>query len=164
MDFEQPSTSQEGNAVFITNLQWWTTDVDLEAVCSDYGQVVSIKFIEDRACGKSRGMAVVEFSTPQAAQACIDTMNGRDVDGRQCKVQRQMPQRQQMPPPMQHQNMMMMGGVGGGGRGGGGRGMGGRGRGGRGGGGGAPPNMMMDPGMMQQPPPPQWGGGGGYNR
>ena len=138
MDFDGgPSTSSDANSVFITNMQWWTTDVELEQACSQYGQVAGIRFIEDRACGKSRGMAVVDFTHPQAAQACIDGMNGMIINGRPCRVQKQM----QRPMP--------------GGRGGGGMMHGGRGgRGGGGRGGGMDPSMMMMGGM---PPPPQWG-------
>ena len=29
----------EGSAVFISNLQWWTTDAELEQLCAAYGQV-----------------------------------------------------------------------------------------------------------------------------
>lgn len=133
------------NSIFVQNLQWWTTDVELEAACSQYGPVTGIRFIEDRACGKSRGMAVVDFGSPAAAQACIEQMNGRDINGRPCRVQRQV----QRPPP-----------GGGGGMGGRGGGMGGRGR-GRGGGSmmmGGPGGSGMDPSMMGMGP--GWGMGG----
>lgn len=153
------SMSNDANAVFITNLQWWTTDVELEGICSVYGPVKSVRFIEDRACGKSRGMAVVEFAEYPASQACIENLGSTVINGRPCKVQRQ----QQRP-------LGGMGGPGGmmgmPGRGGmmPGRG-GGRGRGGRG-----DPNMMMgmggppppmDASMMQGMPPPWAMGGGG---
>lgn len=62
--------------MFVTNLQWWTSDVHLERLCSEYGQVLGIRFIEDRACGKSRGMAVVDFVEPAAAGKCISGLNG----------------------------------------------------------------------------------------
>ena len=153
-DGGQPSsTSSDANSVFVTNLQWWTTDVELEAACSQYGPVATIRFIEDRACGKSRGMAVVDFAHAQSAQACIDGMTGTDINGRPCRVQRQMQRG------TAGGNAPQMPG-GGHGRGGmqGGRGGGRGGRGGRGDGGmmmmgGAPGGM--DPSMMgmQQP----WG-------
>jgi RNA recognition motif-containing protein len=63
-------------AVFIGNLQWWTTDVELETHCSEYGQVANMRFIEDKACGKSRGMAIVEFADPEAAARCVSSLNG----------------------------------------------------------------------------------------
>lgn len=172
MDFDggQATTSSDANSVFVTNMQWWTTDVELEAACSQYGPVASIRFIEDRACGKSRGMAVVEFMHPQSAQACIDGMTGRDINGRPCRVQRQM----QRPTPGGAPGPMPGGGQGRGGMPGG-RGGGRGGRGGRGDGGMmmmGGPGVTMDPSMMGMPPP--WGmpqpmmmgggmqGGGGF--
>lgn len=84
-----PSTSEPGSAVFVSNLQWWTTDVELEGLASAYGSITSIRFIEDKACGKSRGMAVVEFAEPDAAARCIAGLNGRDINGRHCRVTHQ---------------------------------------------------------------------------
>jgi RNA recognition motif-containing protein len=77
MLFAPPAGSHgEGSAVFVSNLQWWTTDVELEALCAAYGHVVSIRFLDDKACGKSRGMAVVEFAGSDAATACIAGLAG----------------------------------------------------------------------------------------
>lgn len=66
----------EGSAVFISNLQWWTTDAELEQLCAAYGHVLTIRFIDDKACGKSRGMAIVEFAESDAAGQCIAGLNG----------------------------------------------------------------------------------------
>jgi cleavage and polyadenylation specificity factor subunit 6/7 len=144
------SISNDANSVFVTNLQWWTTDVELEGVLSQYGPIRGVRFIEDRACGKSRGMAVVEFNEFAASQACVENLGGTIINGRPCKVQRQ----QQRPPGgnMGGGNMMGMGMMPGG-RGGGMQGGRGGGRGGRGGG--------MDPSMMGGMPPPWAMGGGG---
>ena len=89
---DDPSNGQSAqNAVFVSNLTWWTTDVQLEQLCTQYsgGKVTGIKFIEDKSCGKSRGMCVVDLDSPQAVQQCIDQMNGIEVDGRNVRVSRQ---------------------------------------------------------------------------
>lgn len=62
--------------MFISNLQWWTTDAELEQLCAAHGRVLSIRFIDDKACGKSRGMAIVEYAEAGAADACIAGLNG----------------------------------------------------------------------------------------
>lgn len=62
--------------MFISNLQWWTTDAELEQLCAAHGRVLSIRFIDDKACGKSRGMAIVEYAEPGAADSCISGLNG----------------------------------------------------------------------------------------
>ncbi len=40
---EPPSSTSGGSAVFVGNLQWWTTDAELEAACGEYGPVVSVQ-------------------------------------------------------------------------------------------------------------------------
>lgn len=34
-----PGGQEEGSAIFISNLQWWTTDAELEQLCAPYGRV-----------------------------------------------------------------------------------------------------------------------------
>lgn len=47
-----PSTAggqeESGSAVFVSNLQWWTTDAELEQLCAPYGRVTSLRFIDDK--------------------------------------------------------------------------------------------------------------------
>ncbi|PSC67994.1 cleavage and polyadenylation specificity factor subunit 6-like [Micractinium conductrix] len=78
-----------GSAVFISNLQWWTTDAEVEALTAPYGRILALRFIDDKSCGKSRGMAIVEYAEPGAADACIAGLNGRDINGRPCRVTQQ---------------------------------------------------------------------------
>jgi hypothetical protein len=137
---EPQQQQQEYPAVFISNLTWYTTDVQLEHLCSEYGKVLGIRFIEDKSCGKSRGMCVVDLDSQEAVQQCIDSMNGMTIDGRQVRVNRQYAKYQGQgqqggPPP--HAGMG-----------------GGMGRGGMGPPGGGMPGMMMPSfGQQQQMPP-----------
>lgn len=89
---DQPSTSQTavpqarpmsavpissaGTAVYIGNLQWWTTDDNLESLCAKYGQVLTLKTFEDKTTGKSKGYVMVHFAAPEAAAACQAELNG----------------------------------------------------------------------------------------
>ena len=65
-----------GAAVYIGNLQWWTTDADLETLCSKYGQILSLKTFEDKITGKSKGYVLVHFAAPDAAASCQAELNG----------------------------------------------------------------------------------------
>eukprot|EP00803_Ostreobium_quekettii_P003485 evm.model.scf_39.14 EVM.evm.TU.scf_39.14 scf_39:141981-144356(+) len=80
------SGPRPGSAVYIANLQWWTTDADVEKLCSAFGQVVSTKFLEERSNGKSKGVALVEFADPQVAMMCKEGLSGRNINGRDCVV------------------------------------------------------------------------------
>ncbi|KAH7332225.1 hypothetical protein KP509_20G076600 [Ceratopteris richardii] len=82
-----PQYSNDGDGLIaVGGLQWWTTDAELEAVMSEYGRVKSMKFVEERASGKSKGYCQVEFYDHASAIACKQGVNGRSFHGRPCTV------------------------------------------------------------------------------
>lgn len=81
-----------GLMLFVGELQWWTTDAELEAALSDYGRVKNIKFFEEKASGKSKGYCQVEFFDGLAARVCKEKMDGRVFNGRACVVAFASPQ------------------------------------------------------------------------
>jgi RNA recognition motif-containing protein len=111
--------------LYVGNLSFDTTTQDLEALFAEVGTVTSANVIEDRETGRRRGFGFVEMSSKEEGQNAIAQLNGKEVDGREIKVNEAKPQERN--------------GGGGGGRGGrGGYGGGGGGgyKGGGGGGGG----------------------------
>jgi RNA recognition motif-containing protein len=107
--------------LYVGNLSFNTTNQDLNDLFGEVGQVESANIIEDRETGRSRGFGFVEMANQADGETAIAQLNGKEVDGRQLKVNEAKPQ----------------GDRGGRGGGGGGYGGGGGGRGGnRGGGGG----------------------------
>jgi len=111
--------------LYVGNLSFGTTEQDLEELFSQSGQVESASIVTDRDTGRSRGFAFVEMATKEAADAAIQALDGRELDGRTLKVNEAKPK----------EDRGGRGGFGGGGGGGRGRGGfgGGGGRGGRGG-------------------------------
>jgi cold-inducible RNA-binding protein len=107
--------------LYVGNLSFQTTQQDLEELFSQAGQVESVSIVTDRDTGQPRGFAFVEMSGNAEAQAAIQALDGREVDGRALKVNEARPK----------EDRGRRGGFGGGG----GR-SGGGGRGGYGGGGG----------------------------
>src|SRR5438874_4724477 len=113
-----------GKKLYVGNLSYETTETELEALFAPFGTVQSAQVIMDRDTGRSKGFGFVEMGSSQEAQAAIDAMNGKEVDGRKLTVNEARPREERR-------------GGGGGGGGGGRGGYGGGGRGGpRGGGGG----------------------------
>ena len=104
--------------LYIGNLSFDTTQQDLEQLFGEVGTVESANLIEDRDTGRSRGFAFVEMSSDEEAQNAISQFNGKEVDGRELKVNEAKPQEKRA--------------GGGGGRGGGGNRGGGGGYGGGG--------------------------------
>jgi cold-inducible RNA-binding protein len=106
--------------LFVGNLSFNTTENDLHDMFAAHGSVIEANLMTDRMTGRPRGFAFVTMSTPEEAEAAINALNGKSVDGRALTVNIAKP-REERP---------------GGGGGGGGGYRGGRGGGGGGGGGG----------------------------
>jgi RNA recognition motif-containing protein len=116
-----------GTRLYVGNIPYGTTDLDLRTLFGQNGRkVTEVKIVTDRETGQSRGFAFVEMADPTEAQAAITELNGASMGGRSIVVNEA---RERTP-----------GGGGGGGPrfGGGGGGGGGGGRFGGGGGSGGP--------------------------
>ncbi len=124
--------------LYVGNLTFQTSSEDLRDLFSQAGTVESANVVEDRETGRSRGFGFVEMSSKEEANAAIDQLNGKEVDGRSLTVNEAKPREEGGGGGRSGGR----GGFGGGGNrgggygGGGGRGGGGGNRGGGGGGGG----------------------------
>lgn len=107
--------------IFVGNLSYQTTQEDLEAAFAAYGAVERVSIVRDRDTGQSRGFAFVEMTNPNEATNAINSLNGRELNGRSLNVNEARPREERN------------GGGGGGRPSGGGGGRGGRGGGGFGG-------------------------------
>jgi RNA recognition motif-containing protein len=110
------------NKLFVGNLSFTTAEGVLMETFAAYGTVSEAILMTDKMTGRSRGFAFVTMSTDEEAQAAIDGLNGKELDGRRINVNIARPKEDRPP--------------GGGFRGGGGGGGGGRREYGGGGGGG----------------------------
>jgi cold-inducible RNA-binding protein len=108
-----------GKRLYIGNLSYGTTELDLRELFGQMGTVADAKVVMDRETGRPRGFAFIEMSTDAEAMKAIEQVNGRELDGRALNVS---------------EAQERSGGGGGGKFGGGGGGGGGRGGGGGGGG------------------------------
>ncbi len=104
-------------SIFVGNLSYQTTQDDLQATFSQYGNIERVNIVTDRDTGQPRGFAFVEMTEGNDAQSAISQLNGAELHGRALVVNEARPKT-------------------GGGGGGGGRGSGGPRRNGGGGGGG----------------------------
>ena len=58
---------------------------------AEVGTVQSANLIEDRETGRSRGFGFVEMSSTEEANAAIAAFDGKEVDGRNLKVNEAKP-------------------------------------------------------------------------
>ncbi|MEK7521323.1 MAG: RNA-binding protein [Patescibacteria group bacterium] len=78
--------------LFVGNLPYQIDNSQLETLFSQCGQVVSANVIMDRMTGRAKGFAFVEMSTEEEAQNAIQTLNGKDLEGRAIVVNEAKPQ------------------------------------------------------------------------
>jgi len=77
--------------IYVGNLSYTMNDTDLEGVFAEFGQVISCKIINDRETGRSKGFAFVEMDNSDSGKAAIETLDGKDVEGRSLKVNEARP-------------------------------------------------------------------------
>ena len=70
----------------VGNLAFSTTSSDLRTLFAQHGEVRKAEVIADRDTGRSRGFGFVEMGTSEEAKAAIDSLSGRDLDGRTVTV------------------------------------------------------------------------------
>jgi len=77
--------------IFVGNLSYQTTQNELEAAFSAYGNVERVSLVRDRDTGQSRGFAFVEMTNAEEAQKAIAELNGRELNGRAMNVNEARP-------------------------------------------------------------------------
>jgi RNA recognition motif-containing protein len=79
-----------GKKLYVGNLSFNTYEDSLRTLFASYGPVASAKIITDRDSGSSKGFGFVEMETEDGARAAISGANGKELDGRQIKVNEAM--------------------------------------------------------------------------
>ena len=77
--------------LYVGNLSFGTTEVDLQQLFSQVGTVESASMVTDRDTGRSRGFGFVEMSSKSEGEAAIARFNGSELDGRNLTVNEARP-------------------------------------------------------------------------
>jgi RNA recognition motif-containing protein len=77
--------------IFVGNLSFSTTQEDLLATFSQFGNVERVNIVTDRDSGQPRGFAFVEMTDANAAQNAISQLNGAELNGRAMNVNEARP-------------------------------------------------------------------------
>ena len=93
--------------IYVGNMSYSTSEDELRGLFEEHGTVDAVRVITDRDTGRPKGFAFVEMGDSGEAQAAMQALNGKDVDGRTLTVNEARPRNDR--------------GGGGGGGGGGGR-------------------------------------------
>ena len=76
--------------IYVGNLPWSITDLDLQNLFSPFGDVESARVVMDRDSGRSRGFGFVEMAAQHALTA-IAKLNGHQIDSRALRVNESQP-------------------------------------------------------------------------
>jgi len=72
--------------LYVGNLKFTVTSTQLEELFARFGTVNSAEVLIDRDTGRSRGFGFVEMLDDDQAHEAIETLDGRDHDGRRLTV------------------------------------------------------------------------------
>ena len=77
--------------LYVGNLSYSTTQDSLYTEFGAHGNVDEVAVITDRETGRPRGFAFVTMSNDEEARAAIESLNGREIDGRTITVNEARP-------------------------------------------------------------------------
>jgi RNA recognition motif-containing protein len=80
-----------GKKLYVGNLSFGVTDSTLAQLFEAHGTVQSAQVIMDRDTGRSKGFGFVEMGSDAEAQAAIQALNGKEVEGRALTVNEARP-------------------------------------------------------------------------
>jgi RNA recognition motif-containing protein len=77
--------------LFVGNLSFNTTENQLQDLFAAHGNVIEVELIMDKFSGRPRGFGFVTMETKEAADAAVQALNGKSVDGRAMTVNEARP-------------------------------------------------------------------------
>ena len=75
-----------GKRLFVGNLPHQVGSADLKQIFSEFGTVQSVEIMQARGVGRKTGFGFVEMDSEAAAQAAIQGLHDREIDGRRLTV------------------------------------------------------------------------------
>jgi cold-inducible RNA-binding protein len=89
------AVSQTGKSMstklFVGNLSFNTTENQLQDIFAAHGNVIGVDLIMDKFSGRPRGFGFVTMESKEAADAAIQALNGKSIDGRAITVNEARP-------------------------------------------------------------------------
>lgn len=79
--------------LYLGNLSWSLGEDDIRQLCEPFGELVDVRLITEPRSGRSKGFAFVEFAEEEAANAALEELNEKEVDGRNLFVKVAQPKK-----------------------------------------------------------------------
>ncbi|MGD9200627.1 MAG: RNA-binding protein [Chitinispirillia bacterium] len=77
--------------IYVGNLSYEMTEDELRQTFEQHGEVGSVKIIQDRYTGRSKGFGFIEMLQNQQALDAIQNLNGRTLKGKNVIVNEARP-------------------------------------------------------------------------
>ena len=78
--------------LYVGGLPYSTTEEELKVAFAPFGTVASVRILNDKFTGKSRGFGFVEMGSEEEAQSAIQGMNSKEFGGRTLLVNESRPE------------------------------------------------------------------------
>lgn len=72
--------------IFVGNLNFKTTQDELQSLFSEVGTPIDIFMPAERETGRPRGFAFIQYETEEEAEKAIEKFNGHELGGRALRV------------------------------------------------------------------------------
>ena len=72
--------------IYVGNLSFTTTEEELRGLFESFGQATSASILKDKFTDKSRGFGFVEMPEREQAENAIQSLNGKEFNGRTLRV------------------------------------------------------------------------------
>jgi len=83
--------------IYVGNLSYRMDDGELRGVFEEFGEVSSARIINDRETGRSKGFGFVEMPDEASANEAIEALNGKEIAGRNIRVNEARPREPRQP-------------------------------------------------------------------
>uniref|UniRef100_A0AC34QPG2 RRM domain-containing protein n=1 Tax=Panagrolaimus sp. JU765 TaxID=591449 RepID=A0AC34QPG2_9BILA len=82
------SSSQRKYCCYVSQMTWWTTDVDLENVIKSCGveDIIDLRFYENRTNGQSKGFALVVLASETSIKKLTDELPSKTIHNQHLAV------------------------------------------------------------------------------
>ena len=77
--------------IYVGNLPYTVVEEDLREIFEEYGEVSTVKIINDKLTGRSKGFGFVEMDDDDEARKAIEELNNAELSGRNIKVNESRP-------------------------------------------------------------------------
>jgi RNA recognition motif-containing protein len=77
--------------IYVGNMNYRTSEDEINNLFSQYGEVSSVKLISDRETGRAKGFGFVTMENDAEAKKAIEELNEKEFEGRTLRINEAKP-------------------------------------------------------------------------